>query len=487
MVWGFYGRQDELSQLKAILSRGRFAFVKLTGRRRIGKTSLIQHALEGTDRPVYYVQIPDSSPAGVVQAARDAMQPFGLADKFAAPNSLAEFASFVGKMLRAGYVVALDEFQYFHRQQLRDFTSFLQAEVDLLAHDAGNVKGVLFVLGSLHTELTAILEDKTAPLFNRTTDEIAVDHWDISALVELLEAQEVLSPEKLLFLWNLFEGIPKFYRDCYEQGVLAKSRTELLRRMFFESSSPLRHEADNWFLKELRGRYDAVLKYIAEHAGCSHADLVEGIRSASGADDHQVGGYLKILTERYRIVEKKLPIFAEPKARAGRYYIRDNFLRSWLGALKTQTSAVHFAPIDGLLATADLQLQNLEGKSFERLVATLYEELSRKGLGSFPLTSHVDGYWDRNDCEIDLVAVNDKENVIRFVCCKRSEAKLREGAEKLRAHVSRFLVAKPHFQNMKQELVVVAPTVSAGVAEPLESAGLIVEDLPRLWASLKPA
>jgi uncharacterized protein len=40
--WGFYGRQQELEALESILRRGRWFFVKITGRRRIGKTSLVQ-------------------------------------------------------------------------------------------------------------------------------------------------------------------------------------------------------------------------------------------------------------------------------------------------------------------------------------------------------------------------------------------------------------------------------------------------------------
>jgi hypothetical protein len=86
----------------------------------------------------------------------------------------------------------------------------------------------------------------------------------------------------LLFLWNLFEGVPKFYRDCYEQGVPAADRPTLLRRIFFESSSPLRAEAENWFLRELRGRYDVVLKYVARNPGGMHNELVQAIREASG-------------------------------------------------------------------------------------------------------------------------------------------------------------------------------------------------------------
>ena len=102
-------------------------------------------------------------------------------------------------------------------------------------------------------------------------------HLDIGSLLHILKDHAAPTPERLLFLWNLFEGVPKFYRDCYEQQVLAAERTTLLRRIFFESSSPLRSEAENWFLRELRGRYDVVLKFVARNPGRVHNELVQAI------------------------------------------------------------------------------------------------------------------------------------------------------------------------------------------------------------------
>lgn len=40
--WTFYGRKDELGLLTEILTRNRWFFVKISGRRRIGKTRLVQ-------------------------------------------------------------------------------------------------------------------------------------------------------------------------------------------------------------------------------------------------------------------------------------------------------------------------------------------------------------------------------------------------------------------------------------------------------------
>ena len=78
-AWQFYGRSPDLDRLTSILRRQRWFFAKITGRRRIGKTSLVQEALKrsGRDR-VLYIQIPDSDPAGVLATAADFYELFAV-------------------------------------------------------------------------------------------------------------------------------------------------------------------------------------------------------------------------------------------------------------------------------------------------------------------------------------------------------------------------------------------------------------------------
>lgn len=136
---------------------------------------------------------------------------------------------------------------------------------------------------------------------------------------------------------------------------MAAGRRDLLERAFFLSSSPLRTEADNWFLKELHGRYDVVLKYIARHSGCSHGDLIQHVREVSPEASEQVGGYLKVLVERYQMIERRQPIFAKSTGKRGRYYLTDNFLRAWLAALANPIQALNFAPVNRLIEQADVR------------------------------------------------------------------------------------------------------------------------------------
>ncbi len=484
MTWGFYGRHDERRLLADILARGRWFFVRIEGRRRIGKTSLIHETLGPASQRAVYLQVPDSAPAGVLSAFADVLESFAVPSTVvAAPRTLADMARAIESLARAGYIVVLDEFQYFTRKHLSEFASHLQATVDSLARDAASVRGGLIVLGSIHAEMTALLEDRSAPLYNRVTDHLELGHLDVASIRELLHEHADDDPSRLLFLWNLFEGVPKFYRDAYEQNVLGKGRLELIESLFFRSSSPLRHEADNWFLHELRGRYDVVLKYVARHPGCSNGDLSAHVAQLSAETSEQVGGYIKVLRERFGMIERRLPIFAKPTSPKGRFYIRDNFLRSWLHALKGGVDAMHFRPVADLVRQSDQKLMEAEGHALERLAATLYEERSRKGKPGFALTERIEGYWDRADTELDLVALNEDDKVLRIGNCKRSPDKLLSSLERYDAHIERFL-RTASFEGWTVEKVGISPVLDADARRVLAARGYLAEDLPDLTRDL---
>ena len=483
--WQFVGRRTELRQLASVLARGRWFFVKLTGRRRIGKTTLVRQAVELSNQPVLYVQLPDSGDAGVLSQVADAMDTFKIpAERYPRPHSMSDLAQTIEALARGGYVVILDEFQYFNRKLFTEFCSLLQAAVDRCTAESSSIRGGLIVLGSIHTEMAALLENRSAPLYNRVTDDIELGHLDIESLLVILTTYSVPTPEQLLFLWTLFEGVPKFYRDAHEQGVLQSDRSLLLKRLFFESSSPLRAEADTWFLRELRGRYDMILKFVARKPGRRHNELVEEIQQVGGVGSDKLGGYLKTLTERYRLIERRRPIFANENSRQSRYYLKDNFLQSWLAALSNQVSARDFRPLDELVAEADERMAEVEGFALERLAATLYQERSRKSIGDFPVSKRIEGYWDRGSIEIDLVMVSRKRQVIRLGSCKRNAGKLVADINQFKGYVERYLIQKPLPTGYRAELVAIAPRITADQRNVLERHGLLAEDLIDLTTGL---
>ncbi len=131
-TWGFYGRATEQAQIEEIISSGRWFFCAISGRRRIGKTTLIQRALSSRpDLKVFYFQAPDSDERGVVQVFQDALEDSGASIETARRvRTFAHIADLIANLCRNGFIVAIDEFQYFHRKKLMP----LEKSLCLLRH-----------------------------------------------------------------------------------------------------------------------------------------------------------------------------------------------------------------------------------------------------------------------------------------------------------------------------------------------------------------
>ncbi len=485
--WRFYGRRAELADIDQILARGAFFFCAISGRRRIGKTSLIQEALRRRRRDAIYVQIPDSDERGVIQTFEDALQDSGISMDVArrANSDFTNIALTLSVHWEMNWVTVIDEFQYFNRKVLSEFQSHLQRVLDQARGDTG-IKGGIFTLGSIHTEMTAILEDRNAPLFNRVTDRLSIGHWDFETLFEMFRAHEITDPYHRLFLWTLFEGVPKFYRDCFDQGVLIPNpnhRADTLTKMFFEGSSPLRDEADNWFLRELRGRYDTVLTLLARSGPVSHGALKADYDRTGTGGEKQLAGYLKTLIEKYGMIEKLQPVLSGLRERKARYAISDNFLSAWLAAIARNVRLAKIQPVPLAVARTDTALMAHEGFAFEKLVRQAIQECSRKGVGDFVLSEMVSGFWnkaDGGDIEIDVVALDAERKIIRFGSCKRNEDK--HNAAELavfEGHVTRFQATKTgqRFQGWSIEKALYSPGFSDITRQRLDGIGYVLIDL----------
>ena len=490
--WGFYGRTEPLSELRRLVEAGRWFFCRIEGRRRIGKTTLLAQLARRSDdfgSKLIYMQTPDSDERDVAATFRRSLEESDRDEARAIANSVADFPSMamaIGELCRAGMVVVLDEFQYFTRSALRHFNSFLQAEVDKL-RSAALTRGGLFVLGSLHSDMSALLEDKAAPLYGRITAQLRLDHWEFEDLMSVFRSQGAERPAQWLTFWTFFEGVPKFYHDAFEQRLFeAPPRDlarELLVRMFLRGSSPLAEEADTWFLRELRGRAVSILHYLADHPGCNHAELVNALNDLH--DTTPLGTHIARLVSRYGMVDKLHPVFSDSKSRNARYYIADNFLKAWLAVAKPAREAARLKPIDRALEPALRRLATLEGTAFEKLIRNLHVEMSRKGKGDFDLSTLQLGYWNRprdvaRSVEIDLVALDEGNRRVRFGSCKRSaSAHDRTAIATFERHVEAFLQAQQHrrLRDWEQEKVLFAPEFSEDERTGLSDQGFLCKDL----------
>ena len=491
--WEFYGRRDELGGLLERMRQDRWFFGAIHGRRRIGKTALVQQALntlaedESNARPALLVQLPDSNAADLAAVFRNSVREAGIESRLDGGDrirDLPDVAAAVGALCAEGTIVVLDEFQLCHRGPLSALPSLLQARVDRL-QDRGAAGG-LIVLGSVQTEMEALLEDRKAPLFGRTTFRISLDPWDLRTVFEVCGKHGADDPARCLTLWTLFGGVPKYWRHFAETDGLdaipdwTDWAAELCARLFLRSGALLREEGETLMGRELRRTYLAVFRTLAERRVCSHAELKEAL-----PDQTSLGPYLKTLTRDLRLIDKELPVFAGDSSKGARYVVSDPFLRAWLAALQPACQAARISPAPEVVARLLPRLRALEGHAFERMVRDATEEASQAGGGDFPLTDRVRGYWNRprsapKAVEIDLVAWNDDDRRVRFGSCKRDPDRHDAGSLRaFRGHVDRFLATRAgrRFQGWRQDLALFSPRFPEERRANLEAEGWTCRDL----------
>lgn len=178
------------------------------------------------------------------------------------------------------------------------------------------------------------------------------------------------------------------------------------------------------------------------------------------------------------MVAKRQPMFAVKSARNARYVITDNFLTSWLGGIANNVSQSRIMPLERPLNNADISLAGLEGYAFEKMIRQLTVECSRKGVGDFALTEMVEGYWnkaDGSDIEIDLVAVNDNDRILRLGECKRSADQ--HDLVKFDGHIQRFLRNQNKYQNWTIQKTLYSPTFPDEHRHSLTAQGYVCLDL----------
>jgi len=491
--WEFYGRRDELGGLLEKMHRDHWFFGAIHGRRRIGKTALVQQALstlaedKSNARPALLIQLPDGNAADLAAVFRNAVREAGLESRLDGGDRIRDLpgmAAAVGALCAEGTTVVLDEFQLCHRGPLSALPSLLQAQVDRLQDR--DMAGGLIVLGSVQTEMEALLEDRKAPLFGRTTFRISLGPWDLRTVFEVCDKHGAGDSARCLTLWTLFGGIPKYWRHFAETDGLdaipdwTDWAMELCARLFLRSDALLREEGEALMGRELRRTYLAIFRTLAERRVCSHAELKEAL-----PDQTSLGPYLKTLTRDLHLIDKELPVFAGDSSRGARYVVSDPFLRAWLAALQPACQAARISPVVEVAARLLPRLRILEGQAFERMVRDATEEASRAGGGDFPLTDRVRGYWNRprsapEAVEIDLVAWNEVDRRVRFGSCKRGPG--RHDAGSLRAfrnHVDRFLATRAgrRFRGWQQEHALFSPRFSEERRMDLEAGGWVCRDL----------
>ncbi|MFQ5795225.1 MAG: ATP-binding protein [Candidatus Bipolaricaulia bacterium] len=399
----FYNREAELNYLlqrKRSVEATRFGeLIVLYGRRRVGKTTLIQEFLRRTEGGIYlYTDLAEE---------RDLFQSFSQSIREQTSdlvdfNRIESFFTYLNEKAKRGLLIlALDEFQRLLSTSPRVITR-LQYEWDQTLKDLP-VMAVL--MGSSIGMMQKVALSATAPLFGRTTGIQKIKPFNYQQMRSMFEG---LNEVDKVRIYAVFGGTP-YYLDLVKRSR-KKEILKIIEALIVAPGAPLREEPRTLLTAELKeiGRYNSIL-----HAIASGKATVKEISDQVGIEATQLPYYLKTLHKLMDLVIPEAPVLGKQKM--GRYQISENFFRFWYRFIYPNFSALELGNTTTVIEFIKKNLDAFVGPTFEQIVREVLIAYNHHELNGISLDfTQIGRWWSRTGEEIDVVAVNERDNTILF-------------------------------------------------------------------------
>ena len=384
----FYGRERELQQLEREQLRLRNSLVIVYGRRRVGKSTLILHSLEG-QRHVYFQATRITASHNLSLFKEALQQALGGNPVLESLSTWTGVLSYLPQLMgEQPTTFVLDEFPYLVEADPA-LPSLLQRAWDTWEREVSGLK--LILCGSSIAFMESLLEEKN-PLYGRQTLKI-----DLAPLSfrEVRLAFPVWTPSDFFSLYGVYGGMPYYLRRLDPQANLKQNLLETV----LEPGSALFEEPLHLLQAELRevGRYQSVLAAVA--AGQSEfGEIVNRIPEFSSGN--QLSPYLARL-EKLRLLETVRSLDKDQRGRNRRHFLKDPFLKFWYRFVLPHTSVLEAGQAEAVYAARiKPEWSRFMGEAFESICR---EYITRYGeeLGSPAL--EVGRIWGA-DFDLDVVA-----------------------------------------------------------------------------------
>jgi AAA+ ATPase superfamily predicted ATPase len=400
----FYDREKELETLEKAHLRSGADLIVVSGRRRIGKSRLIDEFAK--DKKAISILI---VPKEEKQVAKDLEEEIRLKLGYSPPfDSLKAALEYLFE--QDVDLVCLDEFS-----NLLVVNDAIPYELQRLWDDYKDSKNIMLIVsGSYAGMMNRLFAAKKAPLFNRATNTINLQALSFRTMVEVLTDFGVLLPTQQVSFYCVLGGVPFYY--VLVEKLENRSFENALNSLFFDVGAQLKEEGENILRQEFGNayaKYYAILEAIsAGYVSMNEISLKVGIRSTT------LSKYLKSLQHDFKIVERIVPFGEKPaRSKKGLYVIQDNTLAFWFSEVYGKPSV-----------PSKEQLSVFIGKRFEilcREFLTMY--LVGKGerlLGAGKWWGSVKVGDKFEQREIDVLVETDK--AIYCGECKWTEQKIGE-------------------------------------------------------------
>ena len=407
----FIGRERELNALEKLYTSNKFEFAVIYGRRRVGKTALINRFL-GAKKAVYFMGVESNAKQNLENFSKSIIE---YSSGIETETSFLSFQAALEYVFRLAekerLVLAIDEYPYVARSS-KSLASTLQLLIDKYRDSS---KLMLILCGSSMSYMEDHVLAYKAPLYGRRTAQMKILPFDFE---ETCHYFKKLSDEDKALIYGIVGGTPQYLLQMND----ALSIEDNIKNTFLNPVSFLYEEPINLLKQEVRepAIYTAIITAIA--AGASRMSEISG---KVGEDTNVCSAYIKNLMS-LGIVQKETP-YGEKESRKSVYSIEDNMFRFWHRFVLENNSVIARGAADLVYRRIEPKLSDDMGKVFEDICKQyLWKQLLT---GKCPVEFTSLGRWWGNDpiekcqAEIDIMGEQDKDTAL-FAECKWTNEKV---------------------------------------------------------------
>lgn len=406
----FIGRKRELAVLNSGYARNTYGCIVLYGRRRVGKTALINEFRK--DKPsIVFSALKGGERDNLRELSRVISEyQYGLGS--VEPATFPDFRSALVAVSRLAentrMVFCIDELPYL----AASIPSSLSVLQHFLDNEAKEKKLFIILSGSSMSFMEEGVLSEKSPLYGRRTGQIRLQPFDY---LECAQWFPSFSTEDKAFLYGITGGVP-YYMECFTKaGSIREAVIESVLSpnglLYEEPSFLLREELRDSFI------YDSLIRAIAEGR-----TRMSEISSALGIETGMCSTYMKSLIE-LGFVRKETPV-GKNGGRRTLYRIDDFFLLFWFRFVYRFSSSIASGRgedvYDRIICS---EINEYMGLVFERMV----RDFILKYAATPFLIGQIGRWWGGNprthkEAEIDVVAVSaqDKQEGIIASCKYRN-------------------------------------------------------------------
>ena len=407
----FIGREKELLELNKLYESDRFEFAVIYGRRRVGKTAIINQFIKEKEA-IFFIGVEMNEKQNLENFSKCVFEYTNGMEVDTLFSSFQAALEYVFKLAEnKRLVLVIDEYPYAARAS-KSLASTLQLLIDKYRE---RTKLFLILCGSSMSYMEDYVLSYKAPLYGRRTAQFKIRPFDF---IEVCQYFKKLSDEDKALAYGIVGGTPQYLLQWDDRLAVAEN----IKNTYFNPSSALYEEPGNLLKQEMRepAIYNAIITAIA--TGASKLSEISG---KVGEETSLCATYIKNLTA-LEIIKKETP-YGEESARKTLYTIEDNMFRFWYRFVPENISIISRGAAELAYTRIEPCLSDYMGSVFEEICKQYLWKLLLDGRCAVNF-NNLGRWWGgnpktRQQEEIDIMGIADKQTAL-FAECKWTQKKV---------------------------------------------------------------